>query len=85
YATSPRVIVAPVVKESFTYGYKYLPLLALPDFPVHISLNEQLINSFMQSTHWDLNEESPFEKYRDMTALPDLPELNASLEKLKKE
>lgn len=38
----------------------------------------------MQSTHWDLNEESPFEKYRDMTALPDLPELNASLEKLKK-
>ncbi|MDX7568988.1 FAD-dependent oxidoreductase, partial [Serratia marcescens] len=62
-----------------------LPLLALPDFPVHISLNEQLINSFMQSTHWDLNEESPFEKYRDMTALPDLPELNASLEKLKKE
>ncbi|MCW9689410.1 FAD-dependent oxidoreductase, partial [Proteus terrae] len=29
YATSPRVIVAPVVKESFTYGYKYLPLLAL--------------------------------------------------------
>ncbi|MEQ5186838.1 FAD-dependent oxidoreductase, partial [Providencia alcalifaciens] len=85
YATSPRVIVAPVVKESFTYGYKYLPLLALPDFPVHISLNEQLINSFMQSTHWNLDEVSPFEQFRNMTALPDLPELNASLEKLKAE
>ncbi|OAT34819.1 NAD(P)/FAD-dependent oxidoreductase [Proteus myxofaciens] len=85
YATSPRVIVAPVIKESFMYGYKYLPLLALPDFPVHISLNEQLINSFMQPTSWALNEESPFEKYRDMTALPDTPELNASLEKLKTE
>ncbi|WP_430248327.1 FAD-dependent oxidoreductase [Providencia sp. PAZ2] len=85
YATSPRVIVAPVVKESFTYGYKYLPLLALPDFPVHISLNEQLINSFTQETSWKLDEVSPFEKNRDMTALPDLPELNSSLEKLKTE
>ncbi|HHR6141183.1 TPA: FAD-dependent oxidoreductase [Providencia alcalifaciens] len=85
YATSPRVIVAPVVKESFTYGYKYLPLLAMPDFPVHISLNEQLINSFTQDTSWKLDEVSPFEKNRDMTALPDLPELNASLEKLKTE
>ncbi|BBG58353.1 Monomeric sarcosine oxidase [Providencia rustigianii] len=85
YATSPRVIVAPVVKESFTYGYKYLPLLGMPDFPVHISLNEQLIDSFMQPTSWKLDEVSPFEKNRDMTALPDLPELNASLEKLKTE
>lgn len=85
YATSPRVVVAPIVKESFMYGYKYLPLLALPDFPVHIALNGQLIDSFMQSTHWKLNEVSPFEEYRNMTALPDIPELNASLEKLKAE
>lgn len=85
YATSPRVIVAPVVKESFIYGYKYLPLLALPDFPVHISLNEQLLNSFMQSTHWALDEVSPFETNRNMVAAPDLPELNASLEKLRAE
>lgn len=85
YATSPRVIVAPVVKESFIYGYKYLPLLSMPDFPVHISLNEQLINSFTQPTHWELDEVSPFEKNRNMTALPDIPELNSSLEKLKAE
>lgn len=85
YATSPRVVVAPVVKESFIYGYKYLPLLALPDFPVHISLNEQLINSFFQPTHWKLDEVSPFEKNRLMTAAPDVPELNASLDKLKTE
>lgn len=85
YATSPRVVVAPVVKESFTYGYKYLPLLAIPDFPVHIALNEQLINSFVQPTHWKLDEVSPFEKNRLMTAAPDIPELNASLVKLKAE
>lgn len=85
YATSPRVIVAPVVKESFVYGYKYLPLLALPDFPVHISLNEQLYNSFMQPTQWALDEVSPFETNRTMTAAPDLPELNASLERLRTE
>ncbi|RII75542.1 NAD(P)/FAD-dependent oxidoreductase [Pseudomonas monteilii] len=85
YATSPRVVVAPVVKESFMYGYKYLPLLAIPDFPVHISLNKQLIDSFIQPTHWKLDEVSPFEKNRLMTAAPDLPELNASLEKLKVE
>jgi hypothetical protein len=58
YATSPRVVVAPVVKESFMYGYKYLPLLAIPDFPVHISLNKQLIDSFIQPTHWKLDEVS---------------------------
>lgn len=85
YATSPRVIVAPVVQESFMYGYKYLPLMSQPDFPVHISLNEQLINTFMQPKHWALNEVSPFEKYRDMTAAPDVPELESSLEKLKAE
>ncbi|WP_437880155.1 NAD(P)/FAD-dependent oxidoreductase [Pseudomonas sp. LRF_L74] len=85
YATSPRVVVAPVVKESFTYGYKYLPLLALPDFPVHISLNRQLIDSFIRPTHWKLDEVSPFEENRLMTAAPDIPELDASLEKLKVE
>jgi len=85
YATSPRVIVAPVVQESFMYGYKYLPLMSQPDFPVHISLNEQLVNTFMQPKHWALNEVTPFEKYRDMTAAPDVPELESSLEKLKAE
>jgi len=85
YATSPRVVVAPVVKESFMYGYKYLPLLAIPDFPVHISLNKQLIDSFTQPTQWRLDEVSPFEKNRLMTAAPDIPELDASLEKLKVE
>lgn len=85
YATSPRVIVAPVIKESFLYGYKYLPLLALPDFPVHISLNEQLLHSFTQPTRWKLDEVSPFEKNRTMTAAPDLPELNASLDRLRAE
>ncbi|HKS11517.1 MAG TPA: FAD-dependent oxidoreductase [Pseudomonas sp.] len=85
YATSPRVVVAPVVKESFMYGYKYMPLLAIPDFPVHIALNRQLIDSFLQPTRWKLDEVSPFEKNRLMTAAPDLPELNASLEKLKVE
>lgn len=85
YATSPRVVVAPVVKESFMYGYKYMPLLAIPDFPVHIALNRQLIDSFLQPTRWKLDEVSPFETNRLMTAAPDLPELNASLEKLKVE
>ncbi len=85
YATSPRVIVAPVVKESFIYGYKYLPLMALPDFPVHISLNRQLFDTLMQPTHWELNEISPFENNRDMTAVADVPELESSLEKLKAE
>lgn len=85
YATSPRVVVAPVVKESFTYGYKYLPLLAIPDFPVHLAINEQLISSFVQPTTWRLDEISPFEKNRLMTAAPDIPELDASLVKLRSE
>lgn len=85
YATSPRIITAPVVKESFIYGYKYLPLLAMPDFPVHIALNKQLINSFTQSTSWKLDEVSPFEINRNMTAMPDIPDLTASLEKLRAE
>ncbi|MBM7345045.1 NAD(P)/FAD-dependent oxidoreductase [Pantoea coffeiphila] len=83
YATSPRVVVAPVVQESFIYGYKYMPLMA--DFPVHIALNEQLVNSIKQQSHWSNNEVTPFEKYRDMTAAPDYKDLNASLEKLKAE
>lgn len=85
YATSPRVIVAPVVQESLMYGYKYLPLLALPDFPVHIALNKQLVDTLMQPKHWKNSEVSPFEKNRDMVAAPDLPELNSSLEKLRAE
>ncbi|EIH3275961.1 FAD-binding oxidoreductase [Salmonella enterica] len=85
YATSPRIIIAPVIKESFIYGYKYIPLISQPDFPVHISLNEQLINSLMQPTHWKLNEVSPFEKNRDMVAVPDITGLDESLEKLKAE
>ncbi|ELW4385274.1 FAD-dependent oxidoreductase [Salmonella enterica] len=85
YATSPRIIIAPVVKESFIYGYKYIPLISQPDFPVHISLNEQLINSLMQPTHWKLNEVSPFEKNRDMVAVPDITGLDESLEKLRAE
>ncbi|EBX7469909.1 FAD-dependent oxidoreductase [Salmonella enterica subsp. diarizonae] len=85
YATSPRIIIAPVIKESFIYGYKYIPLISQPDFPVHISLNEQLINSLMQPTHWKLNEVSPFEKNRDMVAAPDITGLDESLEKLRTE
>ncbi|EJI1747206.1 FAD-binding oxidoreductase [Salmonella enterica] len=85
YATSPRVIIAPIIKESFIYGYKYIPLISEPDFPVHISLNEQLINSLMQPTHWKLNEISPFEKNRDMVAVPDIAGLDESLEKLRAE
>ncbi|EIT6900533.1 FAD-dependent oxidoreductase [Salmonella enterica] len=85
YATSPRIIIAPVIKESFIYGYKYIPLISQPDFPVHISLNEQLINSLMQPTHWKLNEVSPFEKNRDMVAVPDITGLDESLEKLRAE
>lgn len=83
YATSSRIIIAPVIKESFIYGYKYIPLISQPDFPVHISLNEQLINSLMQPTHWKLNEVSPFEKNRDMVAAPDITGLDESLEKLR--
>lgn len=85
YATSPRIIIAPVIKESFIYGYKYIPLISQPDFPVHISINEQLINSLMQPTHWKLNEVSPFEKNRDMVAVPDIKGLDDSLEKLRAE
>ncbi|EBY8945958.1 FAD-binding oxidoreductase, partial [Salmonella enterica subsp. enterica serovar Oranienburg] len=85
YATSPRIIIAPVIKESFIYGYKYIPLMSQPDFPVHISLNEQLINSLMQPTHWKLNEISPFEKNRDMVAAPDIKGLDDSLERLRAE
>lgn len=85
YATSPRIITAPVVKESFTYGYKYLGLLSEPDFPVHIALNEQLIHSLTEPTHWKLNEISPFETQRDMTALPDIQDLDDSLIKLAEE
>lgn len=85
YATSPRIIIAPIVKESFIYGYKYLPLISQPDFPVHISLNEQLINSLMQPTHWKPDEISPFENNRDMVAVADIPGLDTSLDKLKKE
>ncbi|WP_445764939.1 NAD(P)/FAD-dependent oxidoreductase [Pseudomonas sp. RIT-To-2] len=85
YATSPRIITAPVVKESFQYGYKYLGLLSEPDFPVHIALNEQLIQSLTQPTHWALGEASPFERYRDMVAVPDLGDLDDSLVKLRAE
>lgn len=85
YATSPRVVVAPVVKESFMYGYKYIPLMFEPDFPVHISLNRQLYDTIMQRTKWNLDEVSPFEENRNMVALPDVPELEASLVKLKTE
>lgn len=85
YATSPRVIVAPIVKESFIYGYKYIPLISQPDFPVHISLNKQLINSLMQSTHWKLDEVSPFENNRDMVAVADISGLDESLKKLQAE
>ncbi|WP_025731857.1 NAD(P)/FAD-dependent oxidoreductase [Carnimonas nigrificans] len=85
YATSPRVIVVPLVKESFIYGYKYIPLITDPDFPVHIALNNRLFTTLMQPQSWKLDEVTPFEEHRDMTALPDLPALEESLETLKAE
>ncbi|MGG8006753.1 FAD-binding oxidoreductase [Klebsiella aerogenes] len=85
YATSPRIEVIPIVKDSFIYGYEYLPLLAPPDAAIHISINEQLLNSFTQSTTWKLNEKSPFESNRDMVAVADIKDLDESLMNLKKE
>lgn len=85
YATSPRIVVIPIVKDSFIYGYQYLPLLSSPDAAIHISINEQLLNSFTQNTHWKLDEPSPFESNRDMVAVADVVDLESSLVKLKEE
>ncbi|ROR47854.1 UNVERIFIED_ORG: glycine/D-amino acid oxidase-like deaminating enzyme [Providencia alcalifaciens] len=85
YATSPRIEVIPIVKDSFIYGYEYLPLLSAPDAAIHISLNEQLLNSFRQKTSWKLDEKSPFESNRDMVAVADIRDLDSSLAKLKEE
>lgn len=85
YATSPRIEVIPIVKDSFGYGYKYLPLLSAPDAAIHISINKQLLDSFTQKTSWKLDEKSPFESNRDMVAVPDIKDLDASLIALKKE
>lgn len=85
YATSPRIEVIPIVKDSFAYGYEYLPLLEAPDAAIHISINEQLLNSFSQKTSWKLDEPSPFESNRDMVAVADLVDLDASLVTLKQE
>lgn len=85
YATSPRIEVIPIIKESFVYGYKYLPLLAQPDAAIHLSINEQLLNSFTQKTRWRLDEKSPFENNRDMVALQDVKDLEHSLAQLRKE
>lgn len=85
YATSPRIEVIPIVKGSFTYGYKYLPLLTQPDLAVHIAIDRQLLNSFTQKTSWKLDEVSPFENNRDMVAVADVKDLEASLVTLKKE
>lgn len=85
YATSPRIEVIPIVKDSFIYGYEYLPLLSAPDASIHISINEQLLNSFRQKTSWKLDEPSPFETNRDMVAVADIPDLDLSLNKLKEE
>lgn len=85
YATSPRIEVIPIVKDSFVYGYKYIPLLTEPDAAVHISINEQLLNSFSQKSNWKLDEKSPFESNRDMVAFQDVKDLDKSLAKLKKE
>lgn len=85
YATSPRIEVIPIVKDSFIYGYEYLPLLAPTDAAIHISINEQLLHSFTQSTTWKLNEKSPFESNRDMVAVADIKDLDESLMNLKKE
>ncbi len=85
YATSPRIEVIPIVKESFIYGYKYLPLLAPEDVFVHFSINEQLLNSFKQKTKWSLDKASPFESNRDMVAVADVRDLNESLAALRKE
>lgn len=85
YATSPRIEVIPIVKDSFIYGYQYLPLLSSPDAAIHISINEQLLNSFTQNTHWKLDEPSPFESNRDMVAVADVVDLESSLVKLKEE
>lgn len=85
YATSPRIEVIPIVEDSFKYGYKYLPLLAQPDAAVHLSINEQLLNSFKQKKNWKLDEVSPFESNRDMVALPDVKDLDRSLARLREE
>lgn len=85
YATSPRIEVIPIVKDSFIYGYKYLPLLAPEDVFIHFSINKQLLNSFKQTTKWSLDKQSPFETNRDMVAVADVKDLNASLVALKKE
>lgn len=85
YATSPRIEVIPIVKDSFGYGYKYLPLLSAPDAQIHISINKQLLDSFTQKTNWRLDQKSPFESNRDMVAVPDTKDLDLSLVALRKE
>ncbi|MDX7987076.1 FAD-binding oxidoreductase [Xenorhabdus sp. 12] len=68
YAVAPRIFTSSIVKDSFLLGSKFAHLLSGDELPLYFSLGKDLPNSFKMPTHWKLDEISPFETYRTVTA-----------------
>lgn len=87
YANAPRIFTAPLVRESMTIGWDFLPafLHGMHGLPLHFSLNSDLLHSFETPHHWKLDEITPFERLRVATPTPSHAFCDLALERLRRE
>lgn len=85
YAVAPRIFTSSITKDSFLLGPRFMHLLGGGELPLEFSLGQDLFNSFMMKTSWDLTEKTPFEEFRTATNTPNTEHLDGVLERLRNE
>ena len=85
YAVAPRIFTSSIVKDSFLLGPKFMHLLGGGELPLEFKLGPDLFNSFKMATSWNLDEVTPFEKFRTVTATQNNAHLDAVFDRMKAE
>ena len=85
YAVAPRIFTSSIVKDSILLGPKFAHLLAGGELPLEFKLGVDFFNSFGIPTSWSMDEVTPFEKNRIVTASQNNEHLDAVFNKMKTE
>ncbi len=85
YAVAPRIFTSSIVKDSLLLGPQFMHLLGGGELPLEFKLGPDFFNSFQIPTSWNLDEVSPFEKNRVVTATQNNEHLDAVFNRMKKE
>lgn len=85
YAVAPRIFTSSIVKDSILLGPKFMHLLGGGELPLEFKIGPDFLSSFQIPTSWRLDEVSPFEKNRIVTATQNNEHLDAVFNRMKRE